>query len=150
MVTDRFGALIEELSTAMKTQLTPDSHNACKIRFPDKLNVYMEPNASEDEVQVIVEIGKPGEGKFRENIFRESLRANGLPPPRLGIFCYSQKEDSLLLFEPHWRLGDMRFSASSPSSVTEKATHAPNGHCSWGRSPLPRTPSPPARTRSSA
>jgi hypothetical protein len=99
MVTDRFGALIEELSTALKIKLAPDSHNACKIRFPDKLEVYLEPDTSEEQLQVLVEIGKPGEGKYRENLLKEALRANGLPFPRIGVFCYSQKGDSLLIFD---------------------------------------------------
>jgi hypothetical protein len=99
MVTDRFGALIEELSTALKIKLAPDSHNACRIRFKDKLEVYMEPDGPGEMLQILLEIGKPGEGRFRENIFREALRANGLPFPRIGTFCYGQKTDSLLLFE---------------------------------------------------
>ena len=99
MVTDRFGALIEELSTALKIKLAPDSHNACRIRWKDKLEVYMEPDVSGDMLQVVIEIGKPGDGKFRENILREALRANGLPFPRYGTFCYGQKNDSLLLFD---------------------------------------------------
>ena len=70
MVTDRFGALIEELSTALKIKLAPDSHNACRIRWKDKLEVYMEPDVSGDILQVVIEIGKPGDGKFRENILR--------------------------------------------------------------------------------
>jgi hypothetical protein len=99
MVTDRFGALIEELSTAMKIKLVPDSHNACRIRFKDKLEVYMEPDTSGEVLQVLIDIGKPGEGRFRENLLREALRANGLPSPRIGTFCYGQKSDSLLLFD---------------------------------------------------
>lgn len=99
MVTDRFGALVEELSTALKIKLAPDSHNACKIRMKDKLEVFLEPDPLGDVLQIVIDIGKPGEGKFRENILREALRANGLPFPRLGTFCYGHKVDSLLLFD---------------------------------------------------
>lgn len=100
MITDRFGALIEELGTVLRVKLTPDSNGACLIRFKDQLGVYLELDSLGEGVQIMVEIGKAGEGKFRENILREALRANGLPPPRTGIFCYSQKKDSLLLYEP--------------------------------------------------
>jgi hypothetical protein len=99
MVTDRFGALIEELSTALKIKLTPDSHNACRIRFKDKLEVYLEPDTSGDLLQMVIDIGTPGEGRYRENLLREALRANGLPFPRYGTFCYGQKADTLLLFD---------------------------------------------------
>ena len=99
MVTDRFGALIEELSTALQVKLAPDSHNACRLKFKDKLEVYLQPDATGDELQIVTEIGKPGDGKYRQEIFREALRSNGLPPPRTGIFCYGQKTDTLLLYE---------------------------------------------------
>jgi hypothetical protein len=99
MVTDRFGALIEELSISLKIKLVPDSHGACKILFKDKLAVYMEPDISGEALQMVIDIGKPGEGRFRENLLREALRANGLPFPRYGMFCYGQKGDTLLLFD---------------------------------------------------
>ena len=38
-------------------------------------------------------------GRYRENLFREALKANGLPMPRQGIFSYSKKKDSLVLFD---------------------------------------------------
>jgi len=99
MVTDRFGALIEELATAMKMKLSPDAHGAVLIRFKDKLEVYIEPDASEEVVQLVIEIGEPGEGKYRETILREALRINGRPFPRLGTFAYGQKTKSLVVFE---------------------------------------------------
>jgi hypothetical protein len=98
MIADRFGTLIEELGTALKVKLAPDAHNACRIRFKDKLAVHIEPDSLGDEVQMIIEIGKPGDGKYRQSLLREALRANGVPPPRLGIFCYGQKSDALLLY----------------------------------------------------
>jgi hypothetical protein len=99
MVTDRFGVLIEELAAVTQMKLTPDSHGAIMIRYKDKLEAYVEPDALGDFVHVLIEIGKPGEGKYRENILREALRANGQPEPRLGTFSYGQKRESLLIFE---------------------------------------------------
>jgi hypothetical protein len=99
MATDRFSALIEELSSATKIKLAPDAHNACTIRYPDKLGVRMDPDPSGEFLYVLVEVAKPGEGKYRENIMQEALRANGLPPPRKGIFCFNLKKDLLLLFD---------------------------------------------------
>ena len=99
MVTDRFGALIEELAAAMKLKLVPDSHGAVMIRYKDKLQVYIEPDVLGETVSLLIELGKPGEGKYREALLREALRANGQPFPRLGTFCYGQKHESLLLFE---------------------------------------------------
>ena len=99
MVTDRFGALIEELAAVTQMKLAPDSHGAVMIHYKDGLQVYIEPDALGESVHLLIEIGKPGEGKYRENILREALRANGQPLPRLGTFSYGQKKESLLVFE---------------------------------------------------
>ena len=99
MVTDRFGALIEELAAATKMKLAPDSHGSVMIRYKDKLRVYIEPDVLGETVSLLIEIGPPGEGKYRETILREALRANGQPFPRLGTFSYGQKKESLLIFE---------------------------------------------------
>jgi hypothetical protein len=99
MITDRFGALLEELGQAMKLKLAPDSHNACRIRFPDKLAVHLSPDKVGEYLNIVIEIGNPGEGKYKENVFREALRANGLPGQRNGIFCYGPKKDILLLYD---------------------------------------------------
>ena len=99
MVTDRFGALIEELAAVTQLKLAPDSHGAVMIRYKDTLQVYIEPDSLGESVHLLIEIGKPGEGKYRENILREALRANGQPFPRLGTFSYGQKKESLVIFE---------------------------------------------------
>jgi hypothetical protein len=99
MITDRFGALLEELGTALNLKLKPDEHGACHIRFPDKIELHLEPNASGEFLNILIDVGSPGEGRYRENVFREALRANGLPQPRLGTFCYGKKTDSLMIHE---------------------------------------------------
>jgi hypothetical protein len=99
MITDRFGALLEELGQAMTLKLAPDSHNACLIHFPDKLEVHLSPDAVGEFLNIVFEIGTPGEGKYRENVFREALKANGLPEPREGVFCFGTKKNVLLLYD---------------------------------------------------
>lgn len=99
MIADRFGALLEELGAALTLKLAPDAHGACHIRFPDKIELHMEPNSTGEFLNILIELGSPGDGKYKENVFREALKANGLPPPRIGTFCYGKKKDSLLLHE---------------------------------------------------
>ncbi len=99
MITDRFGALLEELSTTLKMNLKPDSNNSCMIRYPDGIELRMQPSNTEDILYLIVEVGTPAQGRYRENVFREALKANGLPPPRAGIFCYSKIKDLLLIYD---------------------------------------------------
>lgn len=100
MVTDLFGSLLQELSPLIGIpNLHPDRHNACLIRFPDGLEVQMELDAQGLELTMLSSIGIIPPGKYRENVFREAMRANGMPLPLNGIFAYSKKGDNLVLFE---------------------------------------------------
>jgi hypothetical protein len=98
MVTDYFGTLLEELSTLFKTRLTPDANGCCFIRFKEDLAVCLEIDKS-GNLLVVSDLGTPSLGRYRENLFREALKANGLPPPRNGIFAYSKRKDSLVLYD---------------------------------------------------
>ena len=111
MITDRFGALLEEVSKLINKRLVPDAHNVIILRLPDKVGVFIEPDRLGEAVNVIIEIASPQQGRYRENIFREALKANGLPPPRNGIFAYGFKTDTLLLSEqlPFDDLNGIRF-----------------------------------------
>jgi len=99
MVTDRFGALLEELGELMNTKLTPSANNSCRILLPDNISLTIEPDVMGVLLDIVVEISPPGEGKYRENILREALRCNGTIKPRIGTFCYGQKTNNLLLYQ---------------------------------------------------
>lgn len=101
MLNDRFSGLIEELSSAIKIPLKPDKNNACLIQYPDGMKLYLQASSTQDIFYLAAEIANPGSGKYRENIFKEALKANGLPPPRIGIFCYSPVKDALLLYDSY-------------------------------------------------
>lgn len=99
MVTDLFGSLLQELGHIMGIpELHPDRHNACLIKFPDGLEVQMELDGQGLELTMLSNLGILPPGKYRENVFREALRANGMPQPLNGTFAYSKKADSLVIF----------------------------------------------------
>ena len=56
MVADRFGALIQELSSALHIPFSPDAHNACRIEYPDGMSLTLEPDAMGELVMAVVEI----------------------------------------------------------------------------------------------
>lgn len=100
MVTDLFGSLLQELGKIMGIpDLHPDRHNACLIKFPDGLEVQMELDGQGIELTMLSNIGIIPAGKYRENVFREALRANGMPLPLNGVFAFSKKGDNLVLFQ---------------------------------------------------
>ena len=99
MITDKFGSLIEELGKVLKINLKTDKNNACLIDFKNGLKVQIEIDARGENVLIAADLGEIVQGRFRENVFREALKANGLPPPRNGIFAHSKKNESLVLYD---------------------------------------------------
>lgn len=99
MVTDLFGALLEELGVSLKLPtLHPDSNNSCLIKFKNGVEVQIEMDKSGRHLIIGSDLGSVPIGKYRENLFREALKANDLPPPIHGILSYSEKTDHLVMF----------------------------------------------------
>src|ERR1700722_15816960 len=99
MVSDRFSLFLEELGQVMQLKLAPDSHESCMLRFPGNLEVRIDPDQLGETIYLTCDLGPLPQGKYRENIFREALKANGLPPPRIGVFSFNSHRESLLLFD---------------------------------------------------
>jgi len=100
MVTDLFGALLQELGPIINAaDLHPDQNNSCRVRLKTGVEIQMELDRSARFLVVGTELGVPPVGKYRENLFREALKANDMPPPLHGILAYSKKSDNLILFE---------------------------------------------------
>ena len=97
MIGDKFTNLLEELGKIFKAPLQPDKLGACVLKFKNGLQVQMEMDAKGQNVILAAQLGSISQGRFRENLFREALKANGLPPPRFGIFAYGKKNESLVL-----------------------------------------------------
>jgi hypothetical protein len=106
MVQEVFASILADLGKILNMKLAPDRNGSCMIQYTTGLKLVMESNALAERLMVIADLGTPAPGRYRENLFREALKANGLPPPRQGIFCYSAKKDSLILFES-LPLGDL-------------------------------------------
>ena len=100
MVTDLLGALLIELSKAMKIpELHPDSNNSCMIRLKSGLIIQMEMDHSGQFLILGADLGTVPPGKYRENLFKEALKANDNPYPLNGILSFSRKSGHLVLFE---------------------------------------------------
>jgi hypothetical protein len=101
MIANLFESILQELgkTDVIPIQnLHPDGNNSCLIRLKGGLEIQIELDKSGTMLVIGCDLGSPAAGRFRENIFREALKANGLPSPRWGEFAYSQKTDHLVLF----------------------------------------------------
>lgn len=99
MIQDTFGSIIDELGKILKSKLSPDKNNSCKLKYKSGLTVQIDFDGANEKLVLVSSLGTPIPGRYRENLFREALKANGLPFPKYGIFAYSKKEDALLLYD---------------------------------------------------
>ena len=97
MIGDKLANLLEELGVVLKISLKPDKNNCCLLKFKNGAQVQMEMDSRSENVVMVSELGQLSQGRYRENILKEALKANGLPAPQTGIFAYSKKKESLLL-----------------------------------------------------
>lgn len=99
MVSDLFGALLEELGSLLNVKLAPDANHSCLIKTKEGVSIQLELDRSGEHILFASQMPEvPSNGRFRETIFREALKANGMPPPLYGAFGYSKSRNSLILW----------------------------------------------------
>lgn len=125
MITDLFSTLLEELGSQLKIKdLKPDDNHSCLIKFPTGLEIQLEPDVSEQFLVVGTKLGAIPQGRYRDNVFKEALKANGMEYPRYGNFAFSKKSEQLIMFQnlPFKELNGVKlFDFLKP--FTEKAFH---------------------------
>jgi hypothetical protein len=100
MVKDQFEALLSEVGHALKIpELQPDRNNSCLIKMPLGIDIQMEMHPRSQEFVLGSDLGEVPMGRYRENIFTEALKANGMPYPQHGILAYSTKSGHMVLYE---------------------------------------------------
>lgn len=117
MVAEKMDQIFEDLGKKLKTPIIPGTEGSCRIRFKSGAEVQFAPTSDSRGLTLISRLGEVAPGKYRETLYREALKANGLKPPLNGIFSYSKKSNSLYLFEqmPLDELtGDKLFEALQP------------------------------------
>jgi len=100
MALDIYSSLLEELGQILEIPLKPDPQNTCLIRFPDDMEIQIEPDGGGGGDQLIIgaTIGVLPPGKYREDFLESALKTNFLEDPRCGAFGFTQKNERLVLF----------------------------------------------------
>lgn len=100
MVTDFFGVFLKDLGAILGIpELQPDANNTCLIKFKENILVQMELDRHGQFFIVGTNLGEVPIGRYRENLFTEALKANGLPYPHYGTFAFSKQANQLILFK---------------------------------------------------
>lgn len=97
----RFETLLEELGAVFELKLHTDRKGACSIQVRPNLVVQLQPDPSQEALWIFTLVAETPAGKFREEIFKEALKANGLAGPRPGVFGYLQNTNQLTLSQKY-------------------------------------------------
>lgn len=98
MVASLYESLLQELGEQLHIPLRPD-RESCVIEYKDGLRVQLELDRQEEFLRIVSDFGEIAPGRYRENLFREALKSNGLPPPHVGVFALSHNSTHLILFD---------------------------------------------------
>ncbi len=98
-MTDPFSALLDSLGTLFGLPLEADQNNACALQIKKGLVIQLQPDDTMGKVLIASRVVEVPPGKFRENVLKEALKANGLADPRVGTFAFVAKTNTLVLFQ---------------------------------------------------
>lgn len=99
MVSNTYESILQEVGQELGMQLAPDHNDSCQIQLAEGLKLQMEIYKRTEQFAICFRLGNPPPGKYRENLLREALKANGLPSPRYGTLAFSEKSEAFYLFE---------------------------------------------------
>ena len=99
MSTGALEHILDEIGESIGVSLQANDNNTCYVSIPGGCDIQMEILEDGENFLLIAEIGSIPLGKYREDIFKESLRFNGMPQPQVGFFAYSETDDTLNLLE---------------------------------------------------
>ncbi len=100
-MTDQFEELLQQLGKVFHLALHVDKSHACSLRLHEQITIQLQLDISQENLWIFSKLIEVPPGKFRENIFREALKANALPDPRTGIFAYLANTNHLTLFQKY-------------------------------------------------
>ncbi len=100
-MTNQFEDLLHELSKVFHLELKVDRQNACSIQIHPHLIIQMQLDISQENLWIFSKLIDTPPGKFRENILKEALKANGLPDPRIATLAYLSQSNQLVLFQKY-------------------------------------------------
>lgn len=98
---NQFEELLAAIGKVFDLALHVDRSNACSIQIHDNLIIQLQLDVSQENLWIFSKLIEIPPGKFRENVLREALKANGLPDPRVGAFGYIAATNHLALFQKY-------------------------------------------------
>jgi hypothetical protein len=95
---DRFQQLLYDLGQIIDLPLYADQNQRCRLNINEDLDIQLEYDSSKERILFASFCCEVPPGKFRENVLKEALKANGVFP-RIGSYGFSEQKNKLALFE---------------------------------------------------
>ena len=95
---NKFNELLTNLGIDLDILLTPEDNSRCSLKIDDKLIIQLQIDKTEENILVGSFISVLPPGKFRENIFVNTLKANGKIPLNT-TFAFNEQSAELVLFK---------------------------------------------------
>lgn len=94
---NKFENLITSLGDILDLDLRADKGVLCKLKIDGRLSINLEYDEVKDLILIATLVEELPAGRFRENVLKEALRANGTYP-RLATFAFSERANKLACF----------------------------------------------------
>jgi hypothetical protein len=98
---DRFEELLHSLGQIFHLGLHIDREHACSLRVRGDFIIQLQLDLSQENLWIFSKLIEVTPGRFRENVFQETLKANALADPRPGILGYIADTNHLALFQKY-------------------------------------------------
>lgn len=95
-----FELLLRDLSSSLDISILPDTKQSCLLVFsPDDFSVQIDLDQDGERILIGSQLGTIPAGQYREQIFLQALRVNGGSVTPRGTLAYSEKNNTLVLFQ---------------------------------------------------
>lgn len=95
---EQFNEILTQLGNDLDLNLSPENGKASTLKIDDMLLLQLEIDKTEENILIASSLFTLPPGKFRENVFQSTLKANGLLPPRF-IFGFNEPSAELIFFQ---------------------------------------------------
>lgn len=94
-----FETLIKDLGNYMNLVLKPDANQSCRLEYTDGPSIQIDLDPTGENVLLGTQLGEIPPGIYRIRILKQALRVNGLSTFPRGFLAFSEKNNTLVLFQ---------------------------------------------------
>jgi hypothetical protein len=95
---DKFNQLLIQLGIDLNLVLIPDHENSCTFKIDNKLTMQIKVDKTQNDLLIGSFLCELPPGKFRENVFINTLKSNGQIPLN-SVFSFNDPSSELVLFK---------------------------------------------------